>query len=63
MKHERVAKQFIAAIKTIAEKPENLENLELYLSYHFPEWMIKFANTPENITCEMREFANMKSGG
>lgn len=35
MKHERVAKQFITAIKTIAEKPEN-------------------------ITCEMREFANMK---
>lgn len=59
MKHEHVAKQFITAIKTIAEKPENLENLELYLSRHFPEWMKKFANTPENITAEMREFANM----
>ena len=63
MKYEHVAKQFTAAIKTIAEKPENLENLELYLSYHFSEWMKKFANTPENITCEMREFANMKIGG
>ena len=59
MKHEHVAKQFVAAIKTIAEKPENLENLELYLSYHFPVWMEKFANTPETLTCEMREFAEM----
>lgn len=59
MKHEHVAKQFIAAIKTIAEKPDNLDNLEVYLSYHFPEWMQKFANTPETITCELREFANM----
>lgn len=59
MKHEHVAKQFVAAIKTIAEKPENLENLEIYLSYHFPEWMKKFANTPETLTREMREFAEM----
>lgn len=59
MKHEHVAKQFVTAIKTISGKPENLENLELYLSYHFPEWMKKFANTPETLTCEMREFAEM----
>ena len=60
MKYERIAKQFVTAIKTIAEKPENLENLELYLSYHFPVWLEKFANTPETITCELREFAEMK---
>lgn len=59
MKHEHVAKQFVAAIKTIAEKPENLENLELYLSHHFPEWLEKYANTPETLTAEMREFAKM----
>ena len=60
MKHEHVAKQFVAAIKTIAEKPQNLDNLEIYLSYHFPEWLEKYANTPETLTAEMREFANMK---
>jgi len=59
MKYEHVAKQFVAAIKTIAEKPENLENLELYLSYHFGSWLERFANTPETIVCEMREFAEM----
>jgi hypothetical protein len=59
MKHEHVAQQFVAAIKTIAEKPENLENLELYLSRHFSVWLEKYANTPEGITAEMREFANM----
>jgi len=60
MKHEHVAKQFISHIKTIAEKPQNLDNLEIYLSYHFPEWLEKFANTPETLTAEMLEFANME---
>jgi hypothetical protein len=50
VKHEHVAKQFISNIKTIAEKPQNLDNLEIYLSYHFPEWLEKFANTPETLT-------------
>ena len=58
--HEHTAAQFVAAIKTIAAKPENLENLELYLGYHFPEWMQKYANTPETITAELREFAEME---
>lgn len=58
-KHERTAKQFCEALKTIAAKPENLDNLELYLSMHFSEWLEKFANTPERITAELKEFANM----
>jgi len=60
MKHERVAAQFVAAIKTIAAKPENLDNLESYLTYHFPVWLAKYANTPETITAELREFAEME---
>lgn len=59
MKHTDISKQFIEAIKTISEKPENLDNLENYLSYHFSEWLEKFANTPEGITSEMRNFAEM----
>lgn len=60
MKYERVAAQFVAAIKTIAEKPENLENLESYLSHHFAAWLQKYANTPETIVCELRAFAEME---
>lgn len=63
MKKEAQAKaaaDFINAIKTIANKPENLDNLELYLSYHFAEWLEKFANTPEDMAAEMREFAEME---
>ena len=56
---EQIAHQFIEAIKTIAGKPENLDNLKSYLSYHFAEWMNKYANTPENITAELISFADM----
>ena len=59
MKHAEISKQFIEAIKTISEKPENLDNLETYLSHHFSEWLEKFANTPEGITSELKNFAEM----
>ena len=38
---EKVAGQFVNAIKTIAEKPENLDNLEGYLAHHFEAWVKK----------------------
>ena len=63
MKKEAQAKaaaDFVNAIKTIANKPENLDNLESYLSYHFSEWLEKYANTPEDMAAEMREFAEME---
>ena len=59
-KHEQTAKQFCEALRTIAEKPQNLENLEHYLSIHFSEWLNKFANTPEGITAELKQFAEME---
>ena len=58
--YESLASRFCKAIKTIAEKPENLANMESYLTYHFPEWLERFANTPEDLTSEMYEFANME---
>lgn len=58
-KFEQEAKQFCEAIKTIAEKPENLENLELYLSIHFATWLEKFANDPGNIAAEIKSFSEM----
>lgn len=54
------AAQFCAAVKAIASKPENLENLESYLSQHFGVWLEKYANTPEDLTAELREFAQME---
>ena len=57
---KQAAAQFCEAIRTLASKPENLENLECYLSYCFPAWLEKFANTPEGLTSEMLHFANMK---
>lgn len=57
---EREAAQFIEAIKTIASKPENLNNLQRYLGMHFDVWTDRYASTPEDITCELREFAEME---
>ena len=59
-KHEQIAKEFCEALRAIAGKPENLDNLESYLSYHFAEWINKYANTPENITAELKSFADME---
>lgn len=57
---EQAAAQFVAAIRTIAEKPQNLDNLESYLSRHFPAWLSKYASTPEDMAAEMTEFAEME---
>lgn len=57
---EKAAADFTAAIKEIASKPQNLCNLESYLAYHFAEWLSRYANSPENIAAEMRDFAKME---
>lgn len=55
-----LAKQFCDSIKTLAEKPDNLFNLECYLSHHFSSWVGKYASTPEDLAFEMKSFAEMK---
>jgi hypothetical protein len=55
-----MADEFIKAIKTIVKKQKNLENLETYLTYHFPEWLEKYANTPGGIVSELKAFAEME---
>lgn len=57
--YAKEAAQFCEHIRTLASKPDNLDNLEHYLSMHFSEWLEKWANTPQDITAEMREFADM----
>ena len=58
--NEKLAQEFVEAIKTFSEKPENLDNFELYLSHHFDVWLEKYANTPENLVSEFKQFAEMK---
>ena len=58
--NEKLAQEFVEAIKTFLEKPENLDNFELYLSHHFDVWLEKYANTPENLVSEFKQFAEMK---
>ena len=57
----KAAADFVGAIKLIATKPDNLDNLESYLSHHFPEWLRKYANNPEDIAAELREFAQVET--
>ena len=59
-KYEKQAAEFCEAIRTLANKPENLENLESYLSQHFSEWISKWANSPAGLAEEMKEFAEME---
>lgn len=54
----KAAADFVEAIKRIAENPQSLENLQSYLARHFPEWLERYANTPEKIAAEMLSFAN-----
>ena len=54
------AAQFCNAIRELANKPENLQNLESYLERHFDKWLEKYANTPDGIAAEMSEFAEME---
>ena len=58
--NEEYAKVFIEAIKMFAEKQDNLDNLESYLSHHFDVWMEKYANTPEGLVYELKNFAEME---
>ena len=57
--YTKEAAQFCEYIRTLASKPDNLNNLQSYLSVHFGEWLAKWANTPQDMAAEMREFAEM----
>ena len=59
-KYEKQATQFCEAIRTLANKPENLNNLECYLSYGFDKWLTTWANSPASLAAEMKEFAEME---
>ena len=58
--NELYAKAFINVIKELASNPKNLDELENYLSKHFDIWMEKYANTPYDITYELKGFAEIE---
>ena len=60
MRNREYAAILINAIKELANKPDNLDNLEWYLSNHFDVWIETFANTPESLVYELKNFAEMK---
>ena len=59
MKYEKQATEFVNAIRTIAKKEDNLLNLNSYLTHHFGEWLEKYANNPDDISAELKAFADM----
>ena len=58
--NKEYATMFVNAIKELATKEDNLDNLESYLSAHFDTWLERFANTPTGLASELKEFAEME---
>ena len=59
MLNEKLAHEFITAIKTIAEKEDNLSNFESYLSHHFDKWLTRI-KSPEDLVIEVKSFAEIE---
>ena len=57
----KAATTFVEAIKTIAQKPDNLKTLSDYLSIAFDEWLKTFANTPTDLAAELKMFAEIET--
>lgn len=50
------------AIKELANNEAALENLQSYLTQHYDVWLQKYASTPDGLTTELIQFANMGEG-
>lgn len=57
--YEKEANVFCDAIRAMADKPETVDNLESYLSNHFDVWLKCFADTPDRLANELKEFAKI----
>lgn len=56
---EAEARIVAAAIMELAANESALDNFESYLSRHFKSWLAKFANDPENMAGEFKNFASI----
>lgn len=59
-KYKEQAATVAAAILEMASNPSSLENFESYLSFHFAEWLDKWANDPDSMACELKEFSKIR---
>lgn len=60
MSNEECAAMFCDAIRTMAKRPENINNLESYLIYNFDKWIKVYGNDPEQLAMELKAFAEME---
>lgn len=60
MNNKENSQALITAIKRLAENPEVLENFENYLDQHFDVWFEKYANTPEGLVSEFKQFSEIQ---
>lgn len=47
------------ALENFAKNPDGIINFCSYLSYHFADWLSKFANTPEGLASELLNFSKI----
>ncbi len=60
MNNKENSQALITAIKKLAENPGVLENFENYLDQHFDVWFEKYANTPEGLVSEFKQFSEIQ---
>ena len=60
MDNKECAKILADAIRTFAEKPDNIDNFQWYLEQHFDVWIEKWASTPDGLADEFKRFAEME---
>lgn len=58
--YQELAERFSDVIVKLADNPQALDNLELYLSFHFWGWLKKYANTPLDLVIELERFASIE---
>jgi len=57
---EELAQRICAAIVKLANNPDGLDNFKNYLRHHFGAWFDRICKTPEDLTTEIEEFANIE---
>ena len=57
--YEKEAAIFCDAIRAFAKSEDAINNMESYLSYHFPEWLRKYAYDMNSLSAELTQFAHM----
>ena len=54
------AKMLCDAIRKFADNPDAIDNFEYYLTRHFRSWLECWADTPEGMASEFKQFASIE---